>query len=683
MAVKLRHCNFPSPSSSNSWFSKEQRNADAKALNLNLNLHCQLVNNGRSSKTRCFLHRALFWNSENVLVGYRKYSLISCRPRRKVKELLFAASDDGVTVNEDSRDSGGSNATDLEKIKVKLNRPMVNDENFCEGLLQSLYDAARIFELEIKEQNSLSKLPWFSINWFGVDRVEWEKTLSYQAAVYSLLQAASELSSQSDGRDKNVNVFVQRSLLRLSAPLESLIREKLSAKQPKAYDWFWSKQVPVVVASFINKIEGSGKDICGGLSSASDVSLLMLALTSIAVIIKVGPAKLSCSQFFSMSTEITGSLMDLLVDLIPISQAYSSVRDAGLCREFLVHFGARAAACGGKIEQGSLEVVFWVNIAQRQLQKAINKERIWSRLTTSESIEVLEKDLAIFGFFIALGRSTRSFLLSNGFNTLDEQVDDFLRHLIVGSVVYYPELSSVSSYQLYVEVVCEELDWLPFYPGNTNTAKQLHMHKSKHEGPPNAEAVPQALDICSHWMQSFIKYSTWLESPSNVKADRYLSIGHKKLLECMEVRMLKDKTLEICANKTVERSAVHSSAIVSDSFDEVLQNVEEVVLRLESLLRELYASSASSRKENLKAAYSVLEKIRKLKKEAEFIEASFRAKADSLQESHNPVGAKQEYFKEKSRKSANVDRSKKYIGKSQGFRNDFVQVQIHRHIFLP
>lgn len=100
-------------------------------------------------------------------------------------------------------------------------------------------------------------------------------------------------------------------------------------------------------------------------------------------------------------------------------------------------------------------------------------------------MQVLEKDLAIFGFFIALGRSTRSFLLSNGFNTLDDPVEDFIRYnfcymififlksvlifmisymdllihitfcyryLIVGSVLYYPELSSISSYQLYVEV---------------------------------------------------------------------------------------------------------------------------------------------------------------------------------------------------------------------------------------
>ena len=125
-----------------------------------------------------------------------------------------------------------------------------------------------------------------------------------------------------------------------------------------------------------------------GLNDASDISLLMLALTCIAAVTKLGPGKVSCSQFFSMITEITGSLMDMLIGLIPISLAYKSIMDVGLRREFLVHLGPRAAACRAKIECGSEEVVFWVNLAQRQLQQAIDKEKIWSRLTTSESIEV-------------------------------------------------------------------------------------------------------------------------------------------------------------------------------------------------------------------------------------------------------------------------------------------------------
>lgn len=125
-----------------------------------------------------------------------------------------------------------------------------------------------------------------------------------------------------------------------------------------------------------------------GSSSASDLSLLLLALTCIAAITKLGPAKVSCSQFFSMITEINGSLMDMLVGLIPVSQAYNSIKDIGLHREFLVHFGSRAAACRAKVEWDSEEIVFWVNLTQRRLQQAVNKEKIWSRLTTSESIEV-------------------------------------------------------------------------------------------------------------------------------------------------------------------------------------------------------------------------------------------------------------------------------------------------------
>jgi len=65
---------------------------------------------------------------------------------------------------------------------------------------------------------------------------------------------------------------------------------------------------------------------------------------------------------------------------------------------------------------------------------------------------------------------------------------------------------------------------------------------------------------------------------------------------------------------------------------QALESVEEALVRLEKLLQELHVSSSSSGKEHLKAACSDLEKMRKLKKEAEFLEASFRAKAASLRQ---------------------------------------------------
>lgn len=650
-------------------------------------LHCLLLSKWGSSRKGCLIQHDLLSSGSHGQMSCRKYYLTFSKPGRSIHMFPFASSDDGAAVN-GSPQAGTS--TSLEKMRVKLDRSL-EDEDFYDGLIQALYDAARVFELAIKEHKSFSRVSWFSTAWLGVDQNTWVKALSCQAAVYSLLHAASEISAGSDSRDRDVNVFVQRSLLRLSAPLESLIREKLSTKQPEAYEWFWSEQVPAVVTSFVKKFEGDGRFTAAialsgknkGLSSASDLSLLLLALTCIAAIAKLGPAKVSCSQFFSMSTEITGSLMDMLAGLVPISQAYNSIKDVGLHREFLVHFGPRAAACRAKAEWGPEEVVFWVNLVQRQLQQAIDKEKIWSRLTTSESIEVLEKDLAIFGFFIALGRSTRTFLLANGFDTPDDPIEDFIRYLIGGSVLYYPQLSSISSYQLYVEVVCEELDWLPFYPGITSITKQVHGHRSKPEDPPNAEAINQALYVCSHWMQSFIKYSTWLESPSNVKAAEFLSKGHNKLMECMEeLGMIKDTTSESDTDKIVDRqrSTVESTIKESDSFDEALKSVEEAVIRLEKLLQELHVSSSSSGKEHLKAACSDLEKIRKLKKEAEFLEASFRAKADSLQEEVNsdqtitPVGEVDGHIKGKSRKNDNVrvDRSKRQVAKSRGLWSIFV-----------
>jgi hypothetical protein len=103
---------------------------------------------------------------------------------------------------------------------------------------------------------------------------------------------------------------------------------------------------------------------------------------------KLGPTKVSCPQFFSMISDITGRLVDMLVDFIPVRQAYHSIKHIGLRREFLVHFGPRAVACRVQNDCGSEEVIFWINLVQKQLQRAIDRERMWSRLTTSESIEV-------------------------------------------------------------------------------------------------------------------------------------------------------------------------------------------------------------------------------------------------------------------------------------------------------
>ncbi|XP_057865210.2 uncharacterized protein LOC131072923 isoform X1 [Cryptomeria japonica] len=567
--------------------------------------------------------------------------------------IASAAPEDGITVNGSSQANSDG---ELEEMRLKLSLSF-KGEDASNDLVQSLHEAARIFELSVEQQSSLTQGPWFAKAWLGIDKNAWIKTLAYQASVHALLQAAIEIASRGHGRDRDVNVFVQRSLLRQSNSLENLIRDQLSSKDSVACEWFWSQQHSAVVTNYVNLLEKDPlftsvtsvgwEGMSLNPSKASDVSLLMLALNCIASVIKLGLAKVSCPQFSSTLSDMTGKLMNTLASLIPIDQVYHFTTQVGLRREFLAYFGPRAATYRGQNDVGGEEGAFWVDLVQQQLRGAIDKERMWSKLTTYESIEVLERDLAIFGFFAALGRRTQSYLDASNIDNIDETFASFLRYLVGGSVLFYPQLASVSTYQFFVEVACEEMEWLPFYPESSATVgKQTNENRSEQlQSVSKLESITLALDVCSHWVQNFIKYSVWLEKPSNIKAAKFLSLSHSKLEECRNacynsatVAMPKYEITKLIGdgNGSIGNSgeAFKIGTQIEDInlFDKELQNVDEALNKLEGLLKEMHLCSSNSDKEHLEAACTDLERIRKLKKEAEFLEASLRAKAASVQQ---------------------------------------------------
>ena len=117
-------------------------------------------------------------------VSYRfsnlqKQSIILSKLRRLERLRPLASADDGVTVNGSSQSRTNSN---MEEIRYKLNQSL-QDEDYNTGLVQLLHDAARVFELAIKEQSSLSKISWFSTAWLGVDKNVWVKELAYQVSI--------------------------------------------------------------------------------------------------------------------------------------------------------------------------------------------------------------------------------------------------------------------------------------------------------------------------------------------------------------------------------------------------------------------------------------------------------------------------------------------------------------------
>ncbi|KAL6644637.1 hypothetical protein ACP70R_016245 [Stipagrostis hirtigluma subsp. patula] len=580
----------------------------------------------RNSPSEKIIHSARWLESRRQKGSFQ-------RTRRIVHIIPLASDDDGNGVSVNGVPQVGS-TSDMEGIRLKLDKAL-QTEDISSGLVQSIHDAARSIELAFLDHSKSSKNSWFRKTWLGIENNAWIKSISYQAAVDALLQAVIDVSSRGNGRDRDINVFVQRSLSRLLSPLETVIKNDLTKRDPTLWQWYSSDPNPMVVRTFVNIFENdprfnSATAICceGELvnTSESDLSLLMLGLICLAAITKLGSAKVSCQQFSSMVPDIIGRFMDMLLEFVPLSKAYNLTKDIGLQREFLYTFGPRAAVPKFTNDNGA-ELSFWIDLVQKQLLRALDREKIWSRLTTSESIEVLEKDLAIFGFFIALGRSTQGYLSSKSITDLDDSLNGIVRYLIGGSVLYYPQLSSISSYQLYVEVVCEELEWLPFYNDDVPAATIDNEGSGEM---PKGEVTSRVLNVCSYWMTSFIKYSSWLENPSNVKAARFLSKGHAMLSDRMkELGLAKNNMSKGQDMPDPEKELVTGTELAS--FDKSLESVEEALVKLENLLQEFHVSSSNSGKEDLKAACSDLEMIRRLKKEAEFLEASFRAKAESLE----------------------------------------------------
>lgn len=114
----------------------------------------------------------------NHLCSGMKRDFISLRKSRRVGHLAILASpDDGVTVN--GSPQAGTSGGDVDVMRAKLDQTL-QSEDCNDGLVQSLHDAARTFELAIKEHSSFSRVSWFTTAWLGVDRNAWVKTLSYQ-----------------------------------------------------------------------------------------------------------------------------------------------------------------------------------------------------------------------------------------------------------------------------------------------------------------------------------------------------------------------------------------------------------------------------------------------------------------------------------------------------------------------
>ncbi|KAI5053986.1 hypothetical protein GOP47_0031121, partial [Adiantum capillus-veneris] len=344
-------------------------------------------------------------------------------------------------------------------------------------MLQALHETARMFHVAIEEEQSLTKGPWFAKAWIGVDHSAWIKSIAYQAAVHALIEALLDIARRQESRNSSVSSMIQKCMLRLQNPLEESIRQHLRARDPAAEAWLWNQQHPVAVNNLLSNLKEGSRfaamdtvDSCEAsqLSTNKNVGfgLFMLSLSTFASIMKLGTGKLSCLAFSCNLVEETGYLMDGLVEFSSIEYVYEFTSSIGLKNEFLKHFGLRASLHNVDSKSDNKESLFWVGLIRKLLKSSLTREGVRSKLAASSQSEVLDRSLVVFAFFTALGRRARSFLSSRKVQ-IDDDLIGLLRYLEGGYVTFCPELATLATYQLFVEVASEELEWLSFFEQNS------------------------------------------------------------------------------------------------------------------------------------------------------------------------------------------------------------------------
>ncbi|CBI36098.3 unnamed protein product, partial [Vitis vinifera] len=273
--------------------------------------------------------------------------------------------------------------------------------------------------------------------------------------------------------------------------IEQNIESQLKARHPKLVEWFRMVELPRIAGFFIPLLKKWSMEYAG--RDYSGYKLLC------------GSRKIGFWPYF-----------------LPL--------------EFLYNFGTKILP-----SQKSEDVEFWIGLAQKKLAKAIRRESVFSGLQTfqdkvSSVIHVQESNcLATLGIFAFLGRKTRLFLLGMGIKDLDEQVKDFLSYLECGSLFIYPKFSSLSVYQLFMEVVADEIGWLDFYAAFPLGFNQERRRSKQHAIQAEKEIILHTVfTVCYDVFSGFAHFSSSTQQPLNADLLAFLLRSQSLLTSCLE-----------------------------------------------------------------------------------------------------------------------------------------------------
>ncbi|PWA37344.1 LETM1-like protein [Artemisia annua] len=184
-----------------------------------------------------------------------------------------------------------------------------------------------------------------------------------------------------------------------------------------------------------------------------------------------------------------------------------------------------------------------------------------------------ETTLATLGIFAFLGRETRLFLSEMNIKDLDEQIKDFLSYLECGSLYICPEFNSLPEYQLFIEVVVDEIGWLDFYAPLRSKFHHDGRRSRQHAIQAEKEIILYTvLTVCYDVFSGYAHYSNSSQQPMDKKLLSFLLRSQTLLSSCLEEywaaydksgesmkfsdRVPSDSTPSVPTNKAITSSSI-------------------------------------------------------------------------------------------------------------------------------
>ncbi|MFS8000139.1 hypothetical protein Hanom_Chr12g01174851 [Helianthus anomalus] len=373
-------------------------------------------------------------------------------------------------------------------------------------LVWVLHQSARSFSLAVQNLELSASLPALSNAWNGVDVNAWHKRAAYQVAVYGLLKAATEVELFLS--HKRCNTPVYEILYSKTLLLGEFLERQLKAKSPKLVQWFRRVELPRIAGLFIPLFQKWSVEYAG-----SGVAGVILAISCGTAVRKLGSTRISCPEFTASVDDALVELKDLSRDLVSIDKLYHLSTEAGFEPDFLSYFGKKILP-SKNIE----DLEFWIGLVQEKLCVAFHRESV---ITPDETFikKVEETTLAILGIFAYLGRETRLYLSEMDIMDMDDQIKNFLCYLECGSLYIYREFNSLPKYQLFNEVVIDEIGWVDFYASLKSKFQYDGRRSRQHAIQAEKEIILYTvLTVCYDVFSGFAHYTNSSQQPldSNV-----------------------------------------------------------------------------------------------------------------------------------------------------------------------